>query len=249
MSLYDTAATIINSAAVECGLSTAVDPFASTANEMVQLRQLLTNCGRELASGLYEWQQLTNSYTFSTTATPPANGLFALPSDFGYMINQTGWTPTSGGLGLPLAGPLSEQTWQALVNTNLASSTIYLSFKIAAQKIQILPRPAPASVNVTFSYQSQNWIWLLGNSANTDNKAVNASDIVLFDSIMMVKFLAARFKQAKGIDASASLEQFQAMYQQFTSTNGPAEILSLSGRAGFPYINVWTNLPVSGFGT
>lgn len=249
MAIYDTAAYIINSAAVECGLSTAVDPFASSANEMVQLRQLLTTCGRELATGLYEWQQLTNSYTFSTTASPPASGLYALPSDFGYMINQTGWTPTSGGLGLPLAGPLSEQTWQALVNTNLASSTIYLSFKIAAQKIQILPRPAPASVSVTFSYQSQNWVWMLGNSANTDNKVTAASDLVLFDSVLMVKMLSARYKQVKGLDASASLEQFQTQYALCTSTNNAAEILSLSGRAGFPYINVWTNLPVSGYGS
>lgn len=249
MSIYDTAATIINSAAVECGLATVVDPFASTDPTFIQLRTLLTNCGRELCSGLYQWQQLTNSYTFSTTATPPASGLFALPSDFGYMINQTGWTPTSGGLGLPLAGPLSEQTWQALVNTNLASSTIYLSFKIAAQKIQLLPRPAPANVSVTFSYQSQNWVWMLGSSSNTANSVTAASDIVLFDAVMMVKMLAARFKQARGLDPGALLEQFQTMYQLFTSTNAPAEILSLAGRTGFPYINVWTNLPVSGFGS
>jgi hypothetical protein len=248
MSQYDTAADIINSAAVECGLSTVVDPFASTANEMIQLRQLLTNCGRELCSGIYEWQQLTTPYTFSTTATPPADGLYALPTDFGYMINQTGWTPTSGGLGLPLAGPLSEQTWQALVNTNLASSTIYLSFKIAARKIQILPKPAPANQTINFSYQSQNWV-LVNGTTTTANKVANSADVVLFDSIMIVKMLAARYKQAKGMDASPWMEQFQMLFASFTGTNAPAPILSLSGRAGFPYINVWTNLPVSGFGS
>lgn len=248
MAQYDTAATLINTAAIECGLSTATDPFASTAPEMVQLRTLLANCGRELCSGLYQWQQLTTSYSFSTTATPPANGLFALPADFGYMINQTGWTPTSGGLGLPLAGPLSEQTWQALVNTNLASSTIYLSFKIAARQIQLLPKPAPANVTVTFSYQSQNWVLVSGGST-TANTVVNAADVVLFDAVMMVKFLCARYKQGKGLDASAHLEQFQAMFASFAGINAPSEILSLAGRAGFPYINVWTNLPVSGFGS
>jgi hypothetical protein len=247
MAQYDTAADIINSTAVECGLATASDPFSSTAPEMIQLRTLLTNAGRELASGLYEWQQLSKSYSFSTGAVPPSDGLFTLPTDFGYMINQTGWTPTSGGLGLPLAGPLSEQTWQALVNTNLAASTIYLSFKIADRKIQILPKPAPANQTINFSYQSQNWVLVNGGST-TANKVANAADVVLFDAILMVKFLVARYKQAKGLDAGAALEQFQAMFATFTSINTPAEILSLSGRAGFPYINVWTNLPVSGFG-
>lgn len=248
MAQYDTAATIINSAAIECGLATSTDPLAAVAQEMIQLRTLLTNCGRELCSGLHEWQQLTTSYTFSTTATPPANGLYALPSDFGYMINQTGWTPTSGGLGLPLAGPLSQQTYQALVNTNLAASTIYLSFNIAGRQIQLLPKPAPANQNITFSYQSQNWV-LVNGTTTTANVVANSADVVLFDAVMMVKMLAARYKQVKGFDATAALSQFQALYAMFTSTNTPAEILSLSGRAGFPYINVWTNLPVSGFGS
>jgi hypothetical protein len=248
MSQYDTAADLINSAAIECGLNTVADPFASTTNEMIQLRTLLTNAGRELCSGLYEWQQLSKSYSFSTGAVPPSDGLFALPADFGYMVNQTGWTPTSGGLGLPLAGPLSEQTWQALVNTNLAASTIYLSFKVADRKFQILPKPAPANQTVVYSYQSQNWV-LVNGGATTANKVANAADIVLFDAVMMVKFLATRYKQMKGLDAAASLTAFQALFASFTGINAPAEILSLSGRAGFPYINVWTNLPVSGFGS
>lgn len=248
MAIYDTAATLINAAAVECGLATVTDPFASTDPDFIKLRTLLTNCGRELCSGLYQWQQLTTSYTFSTTATPPASGLFALPSDFGYMINQTGWTPTSGGLGLPLAGPLSEQTWQALVNTNLAASTIYLSFKIAARQIQILPKPAPANQSITFSYQSQNWV-LVSGGATTANLVANAADVVLFDAIMMVYMLEARFKQSKGLDPGSALTKFQAMFAALTSTNAPAEILNLAGRGGFPYINVWTNLPVSGFGS
>lgn len=249
MAIYDTAATIINSAASECGLTAVADPMGSTAPEMIQLRGLLINCGRMLVSGLYEWQQLATDYSFSTTATPPANGLFAMPADFGYFVDQTGWTPTSGGLGLPLAGPLSAQTWQALVNTNLASSTIYLSFRIAQRQIQLLPKPAPANVTVAFTYQSQNWVAVSGVFTNTANTIVNSADVVMFDSIMMVKMLAMSYKQAKGLDSAALGEAFATLFESFTGTNTPAEVLSLAGRAGFPYINVWTNLPVSGFGS
>ena len=248
MAQYDTAADVINAAAVECGLSTVTDPFSSSVQEMIQLRTLLTQCGRELASGIYQWQQLTVPYSFSTTATPPADGLFTLPADFGYMINQTGWTPTSGGLGFPLVGPLSEQTWQALVNTNFASSTIYLTFKIAAQKIQLLPKPAPANQTVNFSYQSQNWVWVLGSSASTANKVANASDIVLYDAILISKMLAARYKQAKNLEDGASLEQFQTMFTSLTGINAPAQILSLVRRSDFPYLNAWSNLPSTGYG-
>lgn len=247
MAIYDTAANIINSAAVECGLSTATDPFASSAPEMIQLRTLLTNCGRMLVGGIYDWQQLAVDYSFSTGAVP-TTGLYALPSDFGYFVDQTGWTPTSGGLGLPLAGPLSAQTWQALVNTNLASSTIYLSFRIAARQIQLLPIPPPANVSVKFTYQSQNWV-LISGGATTATQVANAADVVLFDAIMMVQMLCMRYKQAKGLDSTAWAEAFSTLFESFTGTNVPAEILSLTGRAGFPYINVWTNLPVSGFGS
>lgn len=247
MAIYDTAASIINAAAVECGLATATDPFASVAPEMIQLRTLLTTCGRMLVSGVYDWQQLSVDYSFSTGAVP-TTGIYPLPADFGYFVDQTGWTPTSGGLGLPLAGPLSPQTWQALVNTNLASSTIYLSFRIAARQIQLLPIPPPANVSVKFTYQSQNWVALAGVFTNTATQASAVTDVVMFDSVMMVMMLAMRYKQAKGLDSTAVAEAFSSLFESFTGTNTPAEVLSLTGTSGFPYINAWTNLPASGFG-
>ena len=66
---------------------------------------------------------------------------------------------------------------------------------------------------------------------------------------MISKMLAARFKQAKGLDASATLEQFQSMFALFTGVNVSAPVLSLTRRNTFPYLNAWNNIPQSGFGS
>jgi len=248
MAQYDTAQEVINAAATECGLDGSTDPFASSAPAYVgQLRSLLSQCGRELAT-VYQWQEFTKTHTISTGAAPVANGQYALPSDFGYMINQTGWTPTGLGLGLPIAGPLSEQIWQSVVNTNQASSTIYLSFKLADRVLQFLPAPAPPDINIVFSYQSKDWV-LVNGGPTTADRVANNSDVLLFDAILISKMLATRYKQAKGLDANSSLEQFQAMYAAISGINSPAPVLTLARASRFPFLNPWINLPQSGYGS
>lgn len=246
MAQYDDAGSIINSAAVECGLNTAGDPFSSTDPTMAQLRTLLTNAGRELFA-MHQWQQFVKTTTISTGPVPVSNGQYALPADFGYMINQTGWTPTAAGLGLPFGGPLSEQIWAALVNTNLASSTIYVSFKIADRVIQFLPAPAPANTSLTYSYMSRDWVLVSGGPTTADFVAT-ASDLVLFEPILITKLLALRYKQAKGLDPTSTAEQFAAQFMAWTGVNTPAPVLNVARYEGFPYLNVWTNVPQSGYG-
>lgn len=247
---YDTAATIINSAAVEIGIPTETDPFSSTSAEMVQLRNLLTNCGRELYNK-YQWQQfITNaSYNTTTDKIPATTNKYALPNDFAYLINQTGWTPNNLGLGLPLTGPYTEQQWDAIVAQNLAATTIYIGFKISTGTFQVLPDPPPANTTITFGYMSRNWVQVLGVSTNTANVVANSSDIVMFEPIMVVKMLTARYKQAKGFDASSSLEQFTAAYDSATSLNKPAPVLFMGGGMLFPLLNIWTNTPPTGYGS
>ena len=103
---WDTAGNIINDAATELGLQAfqakAADPFASTDPNMGQLCQLLKSVGRDLAKRR-EWTHLRAIHTLTTVE---GVGWYALPADFGRMINQTGWNRTNR---LPLGGPLSPQ--------------------------------------------------------------------------------------------------------------------------------------------
>ncbi len=247
---YDTAATIINTAAVECGLDPVSDPFSSLEPQMVQLRTLLTSCGRELYNK-YQWQQFIKnaSYDTSTDIIPGTTNQFALPDDYAYLINQTGWTPNNLGLGLPLTGPYTEQQWDAIIAQNLAASTIYIGFKIAQGTFQILPDPPPASTNINFGYMSRDWVQVHGDPDTTATVVANADDIVMFEPIMITKFLAARYKQAKSLPSAAdSLDQFTAAFNSATSLNAPAQVLQMSGGRIFPLLNIWTNTPPTGYG-
>ncbi len=252
MAQYDTAGQIVNYSAIECGLQAVSDPFASTAPEMVQLCTLLNMSGRELWTK-HQWQQFVVSQTnnTSTDILPGTTNQIALPSLYGYGINQTQWTPNNLGLGLPLGGPLSEQQWTALIAQNLAADTIYMSFKIANGRIYLLPDPPPTNTQITYEYVSRAWVQPSGTSLPADrtDAATASDDQVLFESILMVKMLSTRFKEAKGLDSTASANQFAAAFQAATSFNKPAPILNTATRQMFPLINVWTNTPPTGYGS
>jgi hypothetical protein len=70
----------------------------------------------------------------------------------------------------------------------------------------------------------------------------------MFEPILMSKMLALRYKQAKGLEHKATLEQFQNLFAQFTGVNVPSPVLSLVNNAGFQYINPYNNVPQTGFG-
>lgn len=246
MARFDTASEIVNAAAVECGLTASTDVFSSSDPAFVQLRTMLTSVGRELL-GLHQWNRFVKTHTI-TTAVPPDTGDYDLPSDFGFMIDQTGWTPTNVGMGLPLGGPLSEQDWAYLVNTNLASSTIYVSFKQSEGKFIVLPQPPPNAIDIIFSYISRWWVAAAATptTASTDKVQAN-DDVVLFEPILIVKFLKLRFLESKGFDTTAAIAQFQSVFMQWTGKDTSAPVLNAARMRIFPYLG-WRNIPETNYG-
>jgi len=246
MARYDTAAEIINAVAPEVGLTAVSDPFASTDPAFIQLVQLLTNAGREML-GLHQWNRFVQEHSI-TTVVPPDTGNYDLPDDFSYMIDQTGWTPTNAGLGLPLGGPLSEQDWAYLVNTNLASSTIYVSFKMSQGQFQVLPQPPPTGIEINFKYISRWWVALAAAPTVLVQDKVTASDnVVLYEPILITKFLKLRFLEAKGFDTNAASQQFQSVFMQWTGKDVSAPVLNAARCRVFPYLG-WRNVPETNFG-
>jgi len=244
---YSTAGDIVNRAAIECGLTAhnIPDPFGSSDPAIRQMCGLLTSCGQELAQ-IYQWQQLIGYHEILTGPSPDSSGEYPLPDDFDSMIDQTGWTPANAGVGLPLAGPMSVQTWAAIVASGLAATTVYVSFQIADGVLKVLPAPAPPNITISFYYQSRSWV----DASGTGKDAVTAStDLVKFDPLLIVKMLALRFKQAKSLPAMEYMQQFQAAFVTATAKNAPMPVLRMNGRWGFPYLNAWVNVPQSGFGS
>ncbi len=246
MSRYDTAGDIVNSAAVECGLTAASDPFASTDTAFVQLCNLLTNVGRELI-GLHQWNRFVVEHSI-TTVVPPDDGNYDLPDDFGWFIDQTGWTPTNAGLGLPLGGPLSEQDWAYIVNTNLASSTIFVSFKMSEGQFQVLPQPPPNGIDINFKYMSRYWVAEAATpTVLAKDKVESSFDVVMFEPILIVKFLKLRFLEAKGFDTTAAAGQFHSVFMQWTGKDVSAPVLNAARMRIFPYLG-WRNIPETNYG-
>jgi hypothetical protein len=245
MSRYETAAQIVNGAASEVGLTAVSDPYASTDPAFIQLCTLLSSAGQEMLA-LFEWQKLVKVHSL-TTNVPPDTGNYDLPADFGYMIDQTGWTPTNAGSGLPLGGPLSEQDWTYLINTNLANATIYVSFKIAEEQLQVLPQPPPDNIEINFEYISRWWVANPATTTPAKPAPTQSTDVILYEPILIKKFLKLRFLEAKGFDTTAAVGQFLTMFNAWTGRDTTAQILNMARSRFFPYLG-YRNIPETNYG-
>lgn len=242
MARYETAAQAINTAAVEVGLVAVTDPYASTDPAFTQLCGLLTSCGRELIT-MKEWQRLTTKFQFTTAILD--TGDYDFPADFGRMIDQTGWNPTAR---LPLGGPLSAQDWVYLRSTNLAADTIYLSYREESGQFRILPQPPPVGQVIVLEYISRYWVAAAGFPTILAKDAPTRSDdIVLFEPILIAKFLKLRFLESKGFDTTAASKQFDNALEAWAGNDKSAPTLNVARSRSFPYLDD-RNVPETGYG-
>lgn len=247
---FFTASKIINDTLVEVGLDEVTDPFSSTDKAAKQMVRLLNIAGRELVS-LYPWQILIREEQFITE--DGGNGVYDLPEDYAYMIDQTGWERREN---VPLIGPLSPQDWTYLLGRDLVGSTIYASFRFDQNKLFLFPNnPAPADLDVNYEYISYNWV-LDGDTVvgvndppGDKDKADKASDTVLYPPILASRYLKVKWLEAKNLDSTAAMGAFRTQFYSWTGKDNSAAILN-AGRQwrGFPYLDMWRNLPDTGYG-
>jgi len=240
---YISAQDIVNRAAVEVGVGVSTDVFADVNPSIVQFRNLLTSCGQELVES-HEWDYMRREHSITTAAID--DGDYALPADFGYMINQTGWDRTNR---LPVTGPLSPQQWQYLKGRNLATSTIYVSFRIHENKFNVFPDdPVPDGLNIRFEYMSRDWVIPISAPTTFEDTVQANGDIVLFKPVMIVQYLKYKFLDAKGFDSHSALQAFTASYMKESGRNKGAPILSAGmGISRLPLLD-HRNVPYTNFG-
>jgi hypothetical protein len=242
--LTATANDILNRVAAEVGLDTNTDPWASGKQEFNQMAVLLNIAGEEL-SQLFQWEFLMQEHQITTLATD--SGDYDLPSDFLYMINQTGWERSEN---VPLFGPLSPQDWQYLLGRDLVSQTIYASFRIQQGEFTIFPQPPPNGLDIHFEYISRNWV--INSSAKlgaTQDSVKTGADTPLFDRTLISRALKVKFLEAKGLDSTKAQADLNQSFDLLTAHDKGAGIMSAgSRRRGFPYLSMYGNTPDSGFG-
>lgn len=235
---------IINRVAVEVGLLKVVDPVSSLDETFIQLVELLNAAGQEMVE-LHPWQILRGEYRILTQADD--TGTYDLPADFSYMIDQTGWEHSSR---VAIGGPLSAQDWTYLKGRDLISQSIYASFRLAENKFDIYPQdPVPEGLDINFEYIVRNWVEESGTGTRKD-LVDQGADIVLYEPILIIKFLKFKFLAAKGFDTLDALEDFRGMFNSRTGKDEGAPILSASNTSrGFPYLHPYYNTPGTGYGS
>jgi hypothetical protein len=243
MSRYLAVNDIINRTALEVGLLPSSSPVTDTNEAFIQLVGLLNSSGQELCE-LNDWQILVKPFEIDTLDTD--SGKYDLPDDFNYFIDQTGWDRKNN---LPLAGPLSAQDWTYLEGRNLASSTIYASYRQNDGQIWIYPQPPPDAMQLTFEYISRNWLKETGSAIPNRDTIGNGTDICILDPLLSIKFLKLKWLQAKGFDYSTAAMEFDTLLLSRTGKSVGAPILSASrNRGGMPYLNAYGNTPDTNYG-
>tara|TARA_R110000803_G_C11989465_1_gene321785 strand:+ start:7736 stop:8476 length:741 start_codon:yes stop_codon:yes gene_type:complete len=238
-----TANDILNQVAAEIGLSPQVDPYASQDDAFIQMRYLLNTAGNELIIS-YPWELMNREATINTTGN--TDGVFPLPDDFYYMLDQTGWERSQN---VPMFGPLSPQDWQYLLGRDLVTSTIYASFRIKEGTFNVFPNdPPPQDLDIHYEYMSKNWVSDGASVPTYKAEVTNGSDVPLYDKTLISRYLKVKMLSAKGFDTGDAKEDFAQIFGFLTGLDKGSEILNAGSNFGFPYLNSWRNLPDSGFG-
>lgn len=246
MARIESASTIINRAALEVGLTPDNDPVGSSDQNFLQLTGLLNAAGQELIE-LYPWQRFTKTYQFNTTDDATGSGEYTLPTDFCYMIDQTGWDRTNK---LAVGGPLSAQDWTYLKGRDLAQSTIYVSFRQWEGAIRVFPdSPVPSDLDIAFEYVSRYWCSDGTETVPTADTVVQSGDLVYYEPILAVKYLKAKWLESKGFDPSTARLEFENMFNSRSGKDKGAPVLNASGaNRGYPYLNPFHSTPDTGYG-
>ena len=238
-----TAAEILNRVAAEVGIAPVQAPYASQDPFFIQLQYLLNTAGEELMQA-YPWELLVASYTFTTSDTDSVS--YDLPSNFGYILNQTSWDQTNN---VPMGGPLSAQDWTYLKGRNLASDTLYASFRIAQGKFNVFPDAPTIARDLSFEFISTDWVYDPSTNPVSYKKGVDqASDTPLFDKTLITRAVKVKYLEAGGFDTTKAQADYNQIFAFLTGTEKGAPILNAGrGNAGIPYLSGY-NTPDTGFG-
>jgi hypothetical protein len=249
VSRYTTVNEIINRVAAAVGLTPVSDPFNSNDDNFIQMLYLLDNAGQDL---IYEnvWQRLVKDWSITTdsTVTTPTDqslGQYALPADFAYLVNDTGWDTSNQ---LPLGGPLSNQDFAHLKGRGLSDQTVYVSYQINDNELWLFPQPPSNGQVLTFRYCSRYWLDQGGNGVDFADRAQTGADIVMYDQMMMIHRLKYEWLEAKGFPSQIANKDYVRAFGRVTGRDIGAQTINLACRTGnFPYLGT-NNIPDTNFG-
>lgn len=203
----------------------------------------VANLGGILLTDEYNWQHLQETFTCAGDGTKTS---FPLPTDFGSIVDNTGW---SNAVRRPIV-VLNAQQWAAISSWLSQSFFINPACRIYQNTMQFMSPPAAGS-NVTFQYKVSDWV-IDADDANTTKAIVEKNgDTPRFDWLMMTLAIKVKWLELKGMDTTAAQNDLETRYGQLTQKDEVAPTLYLNGGAGggFRYLDNEFNVPDTGLGS
>ncbi|NTJ63537.1 hypothetical protein G6M50_38085 [Agrobacterium rhizogenes] len=199
---------------------------------VTQLLSLAQEAGDDLARD-YDWSNLHILSQFTTTGAYPEPN--ALPSDWQkFTDNSVIWNNSRL---WQLNGPVDAQTWQR--NTVINSNPVPQIWRILQGDLDIYPNTVGETIS--FEYISMNWVKL--NGGGTSATFASDLDTTLFPERLVRLSLIWRWKDAKGLDFSSSLEKFERAKENDIGSDRAAapKSLSMPNRGEIPD-NYWPGI-------
>lgn len=215
--------TIIQDAAVLCGLNrpsaaiTAVDP---AIRRMLALANIE---GRELARR-HDWQVLVSEATWTTVGTESQGSLTTIATDLDVeagarIIDETIWDRTSQ---RPFLGPVASQKWQRLKAANIAGP--YSEYRIRAGALYLIPAPTAGHTGA-FEYVSKNWCQ---SAASTGQSAWAAdTDTGKLSEHLMTLGLIWRWKASNEMDFTLARTDYERAVSLAIGRDGTRRTLDM----------------------
>jgi len=233
---------ILNRVAAEVGIAPIVSPMESSDPFFIQLRYLLNTAGEELMQA-YPWELLVRSHQIVTVGGD--TGEYDMPADFGYIINNTEWDKTNN---VKMGGPLSAQDWTYLNGRDLASNTLYASFRISQGKFNVFPTNPTAGLDLNFEYISKNWVSDGAATPTYSDEVLLPSDVPLFDKTLITRAVKVKYLEAGGFDTTKAQADYNQIFAFLTGTDKGAPVLNAGRRGrGIQYLSGY-NVADTGFG-
>lgn len=228
MAMYDTAISIIESAAQELGIGTVSLNSASTGNAGYQLLGLLNALGDELVRA-HDWQNFEQVLSFTGDGVTDE---FPLPADWGRQVNQTVWSTSNR---QPVGGPLNAQQW-SWCQYGIVGTGVYYRYRILDNTFKIFPVPA-AGATFSLYYISRNWVRTAASVVTPPavyvDKITVGGDVPQFDRRLLTNGVKAKFWSQKGFDTTDIQREFNDALIAEKGQQQGAPMVNLSGSRGF----------------
>lgn len=224
---------VLDRACEELGLPTTELALGNVSQIGVQALALLNSLGDDLVR-IHDWQFLEGTATLTGDG---ATTEFALPSDFGRIVNQTTWATSNR---MPIIGPLTSQEW-GWVNFGIVSVGVFYRYRILGNQVVVSPAPAADEI-IKFYYIKKNWV--LDNDGTTLKDSTDAGDDTpQFDRGMLVKGLKVRLWAQKGFDTTQLSKEYNDFLDLEKAQNQGSTAINISGSYDSILLDSRRNIP------